>query len=177
MASPEIHAHESPIRTPKQLIIVIVLAFVVPIIAALLLARLASSGMRIDPGATSAESVLQRIKPVAMVTLGEAEGPKGARSAAQVMQSTCNACHEAGAAGAPKTGDRAAWAKRIAEGQRQLVQAAIKGVRAMPPKGGNPDLTDLEVERAVVVMANSSGASFKEPPAPKPAAKADKAAK
>jgi hypothetical protein len=61
MASPEIHAHESPIRTPKQLIIVIVLAFVVPIIAALLLARLASSGMRIDPGATSAESVLQRI--------------------------------------------------------------------------------------------------------------------
>jgi cytochrome c5 len=171
MAAPDIPAHESPIRTPKQLVIVVVLAFIVPIIIAGLLAALAASGMRRDGGAAAPEAVAERIKPVASVVVSEAGADaKGARTGEQVVQSTCAACHQTGAAGAPKIGDSAGWAKRIAEGQKRLTEAAIKGVRAMPPKGGNPDLSDAEVERAVVLMANQSGASFKEPAAAKPGA-------
>jgi hypothetical protein len=83
---------------------------------------------------------------------------------------------------APKIGDKAAWAKLIKEGLDNLTKEAIKGVKQMPPRGGNPDLSDIEVARAIAYMANQSGANFKEPadkpaPAGRPAeAKADKAA-
>ena len=87
------------------------------------------------------------------------------------MKGTCSACHGTGAAGAPKIGDRAAWAPHLSQGLKTLVSNAIKGIRAMPPRGGNPDLTDAEVERAVVFMANQAGAGFKAPEASKEAAK------
>jgi cytochrome c5 len=75
-------------------------------------------------------------------------------------------------AGAPKTGDNGAWGARLAQGYDTILKHAIEGIRAMPAKGGNPDLDNLEVARAVVFMTNKSGASFKEPaePAPAPAA-------
>jgi cytochrome c5 len=60
-------------------------------------------------------------------------------------------------------GDGGAWSKRIGQGYDTLVSHAIKGIRGMPAKGGNPDLDDLEVARAVVHMANASGGKFKEP--------------
>ncbi|WP_287669102.1 c-type cytochrome [Accumulibacter sp.] len=59
------------------------------------------------------------------------------------------ACHASGAAGAPKAGDKAAWAPRIATGSAALIKSAINGKNAMPPKGGNPDLSDAEVKAAV----------------------------
>jgi cytochrome c5 len=62
-------------------------------------------------------------------------------------------------------GDSGAWSKRIAQGYDTLVSHAIKGIRGMPAKGGNPDLDDLEIARAVVHMANAGGAKFKEPEA------------
>jgi cytochrome c5 len=65
-------------------------------------------------------------------------------------------CHAAGVAGAPKLGDKAAWAPRIKEGLNELVGEAIKGVRAMPPKGGNPSLSDDEVRAAVEFMVSQS---------------------
>ena len=71
---------------------------------------------------------------------------------------------------APKVGDKAAWAKVIAQGQAVAVDHAIKGIRAMPPKGGNPDFENIEVERAVVFMANNAGASWKEPAGREPVA-------
>jgi cytochrome c551/c552 len=85
----------------------------------------------------------------------------------KVYQDVCKVCHEAGLAGAPKLGDKAAWAPRIKRGINALYTNAIKGTdKGMPPKGGNRDLADIEVQRGVVYMANRSGASFKEPPAP-----------
>ena len=67
----------------------------------------------------------------------------------------CKTCHESGLAGAPKFGDKAAWAVPIKSGFDVLIQHAINGLqrqgKVMPPKGGNPDLTDTEVARAVVV--------------------------
>mgnify|MGYP003332654380 CR=1 FL=1 len=82
------------------------------------------------------------------------------RSGEEVFKAVCTMCHSAGVAGAPKFGDKAAWKARIAQGTPVLYDHALKGIRAMPARGGNPDLTDVEVGRAVAYMANQSGASF-----------------
>ncbi|MCL4152278.1 UNVERIFIED_CONTAM: hypothetical protein GTU68_002519 [Idotea baltica] len=84
-------------------------------------------------------------------------------SGEEVFNQACAACHTAGMMNAPKVGDQADWKARIAQGYKALVNNAINGVRAMPARGGNPDLTDLEVARGVTYMANQSGASFAAP--------------
>ncbi len=78
----------------------------------------------------------------------------------KTYQAVCAMCHAAGLMEAPKLGDKAAWEPRIAQGKATLVEHAIKGIRMMPAKGGNPGLSDDEVKQAVVYMANKSGASF-----------------
>jgi cytochrome c5 len=167
--------HESMIKTPKQLVAVLVLSFVVPIVIIVLLAHLATSGRIYDKDspAMSPEEVAKRIKPVADASVG-AQGPaaRALRTGEQIYRSVCVACHATGVAKAPKFGDRRDWARRIREGQKALVQVALKGEGAMPPRGGASDLSDLEVERAVVYMANAGGAKFKEPAVPAPAAQA-----
>jgi len=109
-------------------------------------------------------AVLSRLKPVGELVLASASGPKGQLTGEQVFNQTCKTCHEAGLAGAPKVGDKSAWGKVIAQGQKTAVDHAINGIRAMPPKGGNPDFENVEVERAVVFMANQAGANWKAPP-------------
>jgi cytochrome c5 len=160
--------HISPIKTPKQLAIVLALAFLVPIVLFLLLSQLVTGVRREDTGATEAQ-VLSRIKPVGEVTLAGATSPRASMSGEQVFQAVCKTCHEPGIAGAPKVGDKAAWAGPIKKGYETLVQHALNGFqetgKVMPPRGGNPDLSDVEVERALVYMANRSGANFKEPAA------------
>jgi cytochrome c5 len=156
--------HTSFIKTPKQLIGVVVLAFVVPI---LLIAMLASIATRsVDPSATvkSEEAIAKRLKPVGQVVVQEGSDVPGQRNGKQIVDAVCSACHATGALNAPKIGDKTAWGKLIPEGHDELTQAAIKGIRQMPPRGGSPDLTDAEVARAVAFMANQSGANFKEPP-------------
>jgi cytochrome c551/c552 len=161
--------HSSFIKTPKQLVIVVVIAFAVPIALVGLLSQLVT-GMK-PPGNVQADPQLaSRIRPFGEVKMADASGPKGNLTGEQVFQSVCKTCHEPGIAGAPKVGDKAAWAVPIKKGYETLVQHAINGIqeagKVMPPKGGNPDLADVEVQRAVVYMANRSGANFKEPPAP-----------
>ena len=114
------------------------------------------------------EAVATRIQPVAKLELAPptGSGPKGARAAEEIVNSVCAACHQTGAAGAPKIGDKAAWAPRLSLGLDGLLKSATAGKNAMPPKGG-ADLTDNELARAIVFMANKSGASFKEPKLPK----------
>ena len=114
------------------------------------------------------EGVQKRIQPVAKLDLAAAagSGPKGARAGEEIHKTECAACHESGAAGAPKTGDKAAWAPRLKLGLDGLLKSALAGKNAMPPKGG-AELTDNELARAIVYMANKSGASFKEPKPPK----------
>ncbi|MGH8734382.1 MAG: c-type cytochrome, partial [Burkholderiales bacterium] len=79
-----------------------------------------------------------------------------ARSGEEVYQQACAMCHAAGLAGAPKTGDKAAWAPRLKEGVARLVETAIKGKGAMPPKAGNPSLSDAEIRAAVDFMVSQS---------------------
>lgn len=161
--------HASFIKTPKQLLIVVVLAFAIPIALIGLATQLITSTTT-EPSEQSEAAVLNRIRPVGQVTLAEAGAPKGNLTGEQVYQIVCKTCHEAGIAGAPKFGDKAAWSPRIKQGVDTLYEHAIKGTaKGMPPKGGNADLADVEVERAVVYMANHSGAAFKEPPSPAPA--------
>ena len=170
--------HDSFIKTPKQLLIVVVAAFAVPITLFALLSQLVT---RVNPpGAVADSQVAIRIKPFGELVVADASAPKGNVSGEQVFQSVCKTCHEAGIAGAPKVGDAGAWSASIKKGYATLVQHAIKGFqegsKIMPPKGGNPDLADIEVERAVVYMVNKSGARFKEPASPAEAAPATTAA-
>ena len=161
--------HSSFIKTPKQLAIVVVVALLVPIALIVLLSQLVTGIM--PSGTSDADNkVLTRIQPFGQVTLADASAPSGNQSGEQVYQAVCKTCHESGLAGAPKVGDKAAWAPAIKKGYETLAQHAVKGFQSpgkvMPAKGGNADLADVEVQRAVVYMANQSGASFKEPPAP-----------
>lgn len=167
MSAPE--DHSSFIKTPQQLIVVVLLAFLVPIIGIVLIVNLVLSRPSADPAALTPEAVAERIQPVGSVAFaGAAPGAaaSGAKSGEEVYNSVCAACHSTGVAGAPKVGDNAAWAKLIKEGFDTLVKDAINGIRAMPPRGGNPGLSDLEMARAVAYMANRSGGKFKEPAAP-----------
>ncbi|HEX5477642.1 MAG TPA: c-type cytochrome, partial [Burkholderiales bacterium] len=74
----------------------------------------------------------------------------------KTFDSTCHVCHATGVAGAPKMGDKAAWAPRIKQGEKTLVKHALGGLRAMPPRGGNSSLSDAEVRAAVEFMVSQS---------------------
>ncbi len=85
------------------------------------------------------------------------------RSGKDVVEAVCAGCHATGAGGAPKIGDKKAWAKRASQGLTSLTQHALTGIRGMPSHGGKLDLTDLEIGRAVTYMVNRSGGRWKEP--------------
>ena len=182
MAAPqEAHQeeHESFIKTPKQLAWIMLLAFVVPVLGMIMLAQLVYTASRgaSDQASLADEAVRARIRPVAWEALqvtatAPTPGSAVARSGEEVYKSACAACHGAGVAGAPKFGDKAAWAPHIKQGLDALTHNAINGIRGMPARGGNQSLSDFEVARAVVYMANAGGASFKEPAAPAAAAAA-----
>ncbi len=129
---------------------------------------------------TDSKAVAERIKPVGEVTVGMAEPAKAVEVSSNpvmeaiipsahaattdkgktVYETTCVACHAAGVAGAPKFGDKAAWAPRIAQGMDTLHNHAIKGFQGksgmMPPKGGNMSLSDADVMAAVDYMVSNA---------------------
>lgn len=155
--------HDTPIKTPKQLIITVVLAFVIPILACIALAYFVSYGLK--PGAgkvETAEAVIDRIAPVATLSIAASQAAAGPKSAQDIYKTTCSACHDSGAAGAPKLGDTAAWAPRNSAGLEALLKSALNGKNAMPARGGNSALSDEEVKSTVIYMANQSGGKFPE---------------
>jgi cytochrome c5 len=167
--------HSSFIKTPQQLIVVILLAFLIPIIGIIMMVQLVVSRPSADPNALQPESVAARIQPVGRVEFGAPTAAAGARTGDAIVKATCATCHQTGVANAPRIGDAKAWAPLLKQGLNGMVASAIKGKGAMPPKGGDASLTDEEITRAVVHMANQSGGKFKEPPAPKQAAKPEAA--
>jgi cytochrome c5 len=100
------------------------------------------------------------IKSVGAAQAGSASPAALPKNGAEVFEQTCSVCHGAGIAGAPKAGDKAAWAARIAEGKAALYEHAIKGFQSngsvMPPKGGRLDLPDDLVKQAVDHMVQMS---------------------
>ncbi len=119
-----------------------------------------------DDPTLSSTATVERLKPVGEVTV-DPNAPALVAAAASVpdaipaaggatgdagqttYNTVCVACHSVGAAGAPKTGDKAAWAPRIAQGNDTLYASALKGKGVMPAKGGNPGLSDDVVKAAV----------------------------
>ncbi len=160
--------NSSFIKTPQQLIKIVLLAFVVPIVGIVMVVQLVLERPHADPAALTPEAISARIQPVGSVEFGAA-GPAGGapRTGEEIAKTVCAACHTTGAAGAPKTGDKAAWAPHIKEGLNKMLASTIKGVKGMPPRGGAPDLSDFELARAIVHMANQSGGNLKEPAAAK----------
>jgi cytochrome c5 len=164
--------HQSPIKTPKQLIVVILASFLVPIFLILLLVNFVQTAPKTGAGtdAMTPEATAARIAPVARFELASATAPQTLKSGEEVFKAVCSTCHGAGIAGAPKFGDAGAWSARIKEGANTLWDHALKGYQGkagvMPAKGGNPALDDIEVERAVDYMANAAGAKFEDPAAP-----------
>lgn len=178
MAEVHIEEHSSPIKTPKQLIVVIVLAFLVPVLGIVMIAELATGGLKIDPksSAMSEEAVARRLKPVGEVVIGETGAPEpatatkstamtataaakpagGAADGKKTYAAVCAMCHAAGVAGAPKTGDKAAWKPRIAQGKDMLYTSALKGKNLMPPKGGAASLSDADIKAAVDYLVSQS---------------------
>jgi cytochrome c5 len=162
--------HSSFIKTPQQLIVIVILAFVVPIVGIVLTVKLVIDRPRADPVALAPEAVSARIQPVGKVEFGAA-GSGAAKSSEEIVKEVCAACHQAGVANAPKLGDKAAWAPRLKQGFNGLMQSVIKGKGAMAPRAGT-SLTDQELAGTVVFMANQAGGNLKEPAAkPAPAKK------
>ena len=148
--------HSSFIKTPQQLIVVILAAFLVPILGIILLVQLVISKPSADPNAMTPESVAARLQPVGRVEVAAPAAAPGARSGEDIVKAVCAACHQAGVAGAPKIGDKAAWAPRLKQGLNGLLADAIKGKGAMPPKGGNTALSDADVRAGIEFMVSQS---------------------
>ena len=171
-------AHEGPIKTPKQLILAVLWAHIIPIAGIVLLVAFVSSQNRPSAGsdALATAAIVKRIQPVGRVEVRDLADVASMKTGEQVFAAQCTVCHTAGVAGAPKFGDAVAWGPRIATGYDALVHSALAGKGAMGPQGGG-DFTDLEIGRAVVYMTNKAGAKFEDPKAPPAAtAKADTAA-
>lgn len=159
--------HEGPIKTPKQLIVTVLLSFVVPVIAIVMLASYVTADKKPSAGSDvlTPESIARRIAPIGSVTVKDVTNPASWKTGEQVFAAQCSACHSAGLAGAPKFGDAAAWAPRVAQGYDVLLTSALKGKNAMGAQGGG-DYSDIEIGRAVVYMANKAGANLPEPATP-----------
>ncbi|GAB4165733.1 MAG: hypothetical protein OHK0026_01480 [Rhodocyclaceae bacterium] len=150
---------------------------VAPVFAVSALAAAVLAGCAPGGDTVSEEKSNKLIEPVARIELGAAPaGPAAAPAAGaapaaspaatppapvagadggdgkRLYDSVCIACHLAGVAGAPKFGDKAAWAPRLAAGIDGLVKSVITGKNAMPPKAGNPALTEAQIKAAVEYM-------------------------
>ena len=161
-------AHTGPIKTPKQLFWASVLAFVLPVFIIIGLVYYVTSATLPAPGVSEVQrGIAERLQKVGTVEIRDASRPLQTGEA--VYKAQCTACHATGVSGAPKSGDHAAWAPRIAKGYDTLLTHALKGFNAMAPQGGG-NFSDLEIGRAVVYMANAAGGKLAEPAAPADAA-------
>lgn len=153
--------------TPQQFFVALWAGMFAPIIAIALIlgliAKIQSSHGEKDALAFNEKATLERIKPVGEITIVDASAPRVEKEGSVVFSEACASCHTSGALGAPKFGNKADWAPRIKQGYDTLIKHAVEGIRQMPARGGNPDLSDIEVARAVAYMANEAGAKFTPP--------------
>ena len=159
--------HTGPIKTPKQLLLAVFLSFVVPVFIIIGLVYYVTSANKLAPGSSDTEkSIATRIQKVGSIEIRDAN--REMKTGEQVYKAQCAACHDSGAAGAPKFGDAGAWGSRIKTGYDTLLNSALKGKGAMGAQSGG-DFDDFEIARAVVLMSNAGGAKFAEPTKPAPA--------
>lgn len=161
------HHEEMTKTTPMQVVVASVGGLVPPLIAIFLIVQLVlgiqHSHVSTEADDALAKTVAERIKPVGEVKVVDASAPKVQKSGEEVYGAVCSSCHASGALSAPKFGNKGDWSKRLGQGYDGLVKNAINGIRAMPARGGVPDLSNVEMQRAVAHLANSAGASFTAP--------------
>ena len=163
--APELYeeAHNGPIKTPKQLLQASALFFILPIFIIIGLVYTVTTGNKPAAGAADTEIALsKRIARVGAIEIRDVNRPL--RAGEEVYKAQCTACHAAGLAGAPKTGDAAAWAPRIKTGYDALWASALKGKGAMGAQGGG-EYNDIEIGRAVVYLTAAAGGKFPIPDA------------
>ncbi len=157
--------------TPQEVIISLIAGLFAPLLAIFLIVQLVLGIQEDQQPVLSDEAAqkatLSRIKPLGQLIALDANAPRVEKSGQEVYAAVCASCHDSGALGAPRFDNKGDWSGRLGQGYDTLVKHAIEGIRQMPPRGGDSDLSDVEVARAVAYMANSAGANFK---APEPAA-------
>lgn len=162
--------------TPQEVIISLAAGLFAPLLAIFLIVMLVlniQGGHKADASDEAMQKAIgERIKPVAQLAALDANAPKVEKSGQEVYDAVCVSCHTPGALGAPKLNSNGDWAGRLGKGFDALVKSAIEGFNQMPARGGDGDLSDIEVARAVAYMANTSGAKFTAPEAAAPAAAA-----
>lgn len=160
--------------TPQEVIISLVAGLFAPLLAIFLIVMLVlkiQGDHKADPNDEAMQKAIgARIEPVAQLVALDANAPKVEKSGQEVFDAVCTSCHTPGALGAPKFNAKGDWAGRLGQGFDSLVKHAIEGFNQMPARGGDGDLSDTEVARAVAYMANSAGAKFTAPEAAAPAA-------
>ncbi len=165
--------------TPQEIIISVLAGLFAPLLAIFLIVQLVLSIQDTHQPDTASDAAqkatLKRIKPFAQLAALDANAPRVEKSGQEVYDAVCASCHGSGALGAPKFDSKGDWAGRLGQGYDTLVKHAIEGIRQMPPRGGDGDLSDIEMARAVAYLANSGGAKFKAPEPAAPAAAAPSA--
>ena len=179
MSEVPVEGLSSLIKTPQQLVVVVLLALLIPVIGIMMIFSFAAGGLKVDSGSAdaSATAVAERLKPVGSVMIGDVPAPAagatpavksasgvpaktaaagGAGAGKKLYDTVCMACHAPGIAGAPKTGDKTAWKPRIATGQEALYSSAVKGKNTMPAKGGLASASDADVKAAVDYMLSQA---------------------
>ncbi len=157
-------AHTGPVKTPKQMLLLSLASFIIPVFIIIGLVFYVTSANKEAPGASDSErSVAERIQKIGTVEVRDGNRPL--KAGEEVYKAQCAACHATGAAGAPKFADAGAWGSRIKQGLATLTTSALKGKGAMGAQSGG-DFNDTEIARAVAYMANNAGAKFEEPKAP-----------
>jgi cytochrome c5 len=166
------------IKTQKQLVTMTLLFVGVSLATIFLIMKLVDGGMNVDPDnpAMSEDAIAERLKPVGQISVVSAAGGSGetttegnmtaaaeppstgapAGAGEVVYNTSCQVCHGAGLAGAPKVGDKPAWKARIAQGSDILYASAINGKNTMPPKGGAMSTPDNDIKSAVDFMVSKS---------------------
>lgn len=150
--------------TPQEFLLALLGGLFAPglAIALIVFYVVAIQGGQTDAEAADAsdQAVRARIQAYGVSLAVDPNAPKVERTGEQVYNEVCASCHASGALESPKHKDTGAWGKRIAQGYDTLLTHALKGFNKMPARGGDPDLTDLEVARGVVYMTNAVGAMF-----------------
>jgi cytochrome c5 len=159
--------HTGPVKNPKQLLLAVFFSFVVPIFVIIGMVYNVTTEHKPAAGAVDLEKAMAaRIQKIGSIEIRDAN--RVLKTGGEVYKAQCAACHDSGAAGAPKLADVGAWAPRIGTGYEALLTSAVKGKGAMGAQAGG-DFEELEIGRAVVFMANAAGGKLAEPAAPAPA--------
>lgn len=150
--------------TPKDFLLATLGGLFAPGLAIFLIVMLVlgvQAGMGTPDAAPMADqAVRERIQSFGVSVAVDPNKPRVERSGEVVYAEVCAGCHESGALAAPKFKEKADWAKRIGSGYDTLLSHATNGFNKMPARGGDPDLSDLEMARAIVHMTNAAGANF-----------------